>query len=904
MAKRNRHSGCWLALLLIAIALAGCAKYQAKSAFEDAEELIRAEQYDQAVEKYFEATQEDPGNKTYKLKLIAGRTRAAASHIDKARRLAKEDKLEEALAQYRLARGFDPSIEVAALEARQLQEIVDARQRLEEGFVRYREKRYGAARQIVNEVLKIDPRNARVNELLKLLNDKYQAVVMDGIELDVASNEPITLRFKQANVKEVFGILTQLSGINFLLDDEIKDKSVTILLEKATFSQAMELILSMAELNKKVLNSKTMIVYPQNKEKSKQYEDQIIQSFYLSHIDAKKAVNLLRTMLQLRKVYVHEERNALVIRDTPETIKLAEQVLKAADRENSEVIFDLEILAVSNTDALNIGPRLSTYSTSVGFADGANATQIVADTLSPGSKVTPSSVSATSGSVSTTLVGGAIQSLNNLQTFYTLPTATFDLAKTLTDTEILASPKIRVRNSEKAKVHIGTREPVITVTTTGETSTDNIQYVDVGVKLDVEPTIQLNQTVQTKLSLEVSQVIDRVTTTNGSVALTISTTNAQSVLTLKDGVQTIIGGLFEQNQKKTKQTIPFLGEIPLLGNLLSNLSNSDTKREILLSITPYIVKQIEVPEADVATIWSGGEDDLMARPKFGAFAQPLLSEVEGITPSAAPAQSKSARPAPFSALQGKVSAVPDGTGAAPAEAAPQGTAPSVVPAAAPVAPAAPMAPSPGPTGPMADSLLTQPPPVVAPAATVPAAPVVPAPAPPAAPVPSAPAPASAIPPAPAVTPVPETSPPIVLPLPPKGPAKLGISGSDAATVGQELTLAIRVNGVELLYSAPLFVNYDPALLEFVDAKEGAFLGQGGQTTVFSYSPNPAAGQVVIGYKQGVGGGGASGDGSLITQRFRARADGSARVDLNRDSFRDPAGTRMVVEPATASVVIR
>ena len=379
---------------------------------------------------------------------------------------------------------------MAALEAKQLQEVVDARQTLEEGFVRYREKRYGAARQIVNEVLTVDPQNARANELLKLLDAKYQAVVMDGVELDIASNEPITLRFKQANVKEVFGILSQLSGINFILDDEVKDKPVTILMEKATFSQAMELVMSMAGLNKKILNSKTMIIYTQGKEKEKQYEDQIIQSFYLSHIDAKKAVNLLRTMLQLRKVYVHEERNALIIRDTPDTIKLAEQILKAADRENSEVIFDLEIVAVTDSDLLNFGPRLTSYATKAGFGTSEAGTD---------QKVT---------SVTDTIV---VQSLNNLQTYYTVPSATFDFAKTLNNSEILASPKIRVKNGEKAKVHIGSREPVVTSTQTGETVSSNVQYVDVGVKVDVEPTIHLDRNVQTKLTLEVSQVTSRET---------------------------------------------------------------------------------------------------------------------------------------------------------------------------------------------------------------------------------------------------------------------------------------------------------------------------------------------------------------------------------------------------------
>ena len=892
MAISNRTLGMLLAILLLAAALAGCAKYQAKSLYEEAEALVAAEQYDEAVERYFAATQDDPGNTTYKIKLASSRTRAAAFHINKARTLAREDKLDEALAQYRLARGFDPSVEVAALEAKQLQAIIDARQKLEEGFVRYREKRYVAARQVAKEVLKVDPQNVKANELIKLLDAKHQAVVMDGVELDIASNEPITLRFKQANIKEVFGILTQLSGINFLLDDEVKDKSVTVLLEKATFSQAMELVLSMAGLGKKVLNSKTMIIYTQNKEKEKQYEDQVIQAFYLSHIDAKKAVNLLRTMLQLRKVYVHEERNALVVRDKPETIKLAEQILKAADRSDSEVLFDIEVLAVRDGDLLKFGPRLNDTSFTIGFGKLDRKD----DTENNITVINPSVVT---------------DSLSDLTTFYSVPSATFDLAKELSTSEILASPKIRVKNNEKAKVHIGKRDPIVTTTNIGTTdqTTQNVQYVDSGIKLDIEPNVQLDGTVLAKITLEVSNATRLNERDNtGTSPIAITTTNAQTTLVLIDGARTILGGLYETNATKNKITIPFLGDIPLLGDLVTNFSNNEEKREIILAITPYIVKKVEVPGTDVATIWSGGEDDLMARPKFGAFAQELQSEVESTTPAAAPAQPKPTRPAPFSALQGKVVAMPAAAEAVlPIPIAPGAPAAAAVPPGAPAPPAELSA----------ASLLNQPPPVVSPVAPVapvaqPAAPVVlpvPPPVPPVAPsappvVPTPDAPFPVAPVVPAPVPAPAQEPTMVLPLPAKGPARMTLVGPNATAAGQELTLAVQVGGIDRLYSAPLFVNYDPALLEFVDAKEGTFLGQGGQTTVFSYSPNPATGQVVVGYKQGVGGGGASGDGSLFSLRFRSKAAGTARVELNRINFRDPAGTRLSVEPASASIVIR
>ncbi|GEM_PF-176893 len=971
----------WSLLILLGfLLLAGCAKYQARSAFEEAEQLVAEEQYDQAVEKYFQATQEDPGNTTYKIKLASGRTRASAFHINKARQLGKEGKIEEALAEYRLARGFDPSLEVAVVEARQLEGMIKARDLAEQAVEQYREKHYSIARKTVKDALALDPQNARALDVQKQLDSKMQKVVMDGVELDVASDEPVTLRLKQANLKEVFGILGKLSGINFILDEEIKEKPITLLLEKGTFAQAMELILQMGEVGKKVLNGKTIIIYPQTKDMAKKYEDQIIQTFYLSHIDAKKAVNLLRTMLQLRKVYVHEERNALIIRDTPDTIKLAENLLKAADRADSEVLFDVEVLAVRDGDTLNIGPKLSTYGTKVGFGtlsgdgeDGGIKSKI---TVIPNNTV--------------------VQSLNSVQTFYTIPSIAYDFAKSLSTSEILASPKIRVKNNEKAKVHIGKRDPI--VTTTGNNTNDNIsqnvQYVDSGIKLDIEPNIQLDGTVMTKITLEVSNAT-RLDANNkdGTSPVAITTTNAQTSLVLIDGTRTILGGLYEINSTKNKTTFPVLGDIPLIGSLLSNFSNSEEKREIILSITPYIVKKVEVPAPDIATLWSGGEDDLMTRPKFGSFAQSMVSEVEATSLSASPAQAKHL-PAPASALQGRVDPMPNRVeaeqlaggdmettpaadpllavapegGMAPspgftaesllalpmpgAELKPQPQAPVVPPAApaakpvpfpapkppqpalAPVPP--PAAATPPPVMPKPEAAAQKPSPVPAPTPAPVVPPAAPAAQPPAAtqpPAAVAPAPsAPAVVPAPAVQPPAPSplAPPVAVPVPasaappaaekafippagdelltlpplPKPPPRLSFTGDTKVKAGTEFTLTTQVANVEKLYSAPLFVNYDPALLELVTVTEGDFLAQFGQTTVFSFSPNAEVGQVVIGYKQGVGGSGASGGGALFNLKFRGKAAGTTKVELNRINFRDPAGTRLNVEPATVNLVIK
>jgi general secretion pathway protein D len=812
--NKIRFSG-WVFLLITVLWLGGCtASMQARSAFEEAEQLADEEKFDQAIEKYSEAVELEPGSKTYKLKMVSAKTRAAAMHVRNARTLAKEGKLTEAVAEYRVAQGFDRSVEVAAQEEKELLNLLAAEKLAEEGAGFWGKRNPALARKAIERALKLDPQNARALAIKDLIDRDQKKIAMDGIELDVASDEPITLSFKDANIKEVFGIISQLSGINFIFDEEIRTQSISVLLEKASFAQAMELIMQMNGLDKKVLNSKTIIIYPQSREKEKQYDDQIIQTFYLSHIDAKKAVNLLRTMLQLRKIYVHEERNALVVRDKPEVIKLAEQILQAADRADSEVLFDVEVLAVRDADALKFGPKLNSTKSTIGFDD----------------KLSDSFVT---------------QSLSGLETFYSIPSASFDYLKTLNTTDLLASPKIRVKNNEKAKVHIGKRDPIVTTTNIGtsDQTTQNVQYVDSGIKLDIEPKVQLDGTVLAKIKLEVSSA-ERLPTAEGQSIgespVAITTTNAETSLVLLDGVRTILGGLYESNNTNNKTTIPFLGSIPLLGSLFTNFDNNEEKREIILSITPYIIKKVELPDSDISTIWSGGEDNLKNGANFGSFAQKLTSEIDATRPQAAPA----VKP---------VQVVQNGDVQGP-----------LLASEAPVD--------------------VQSPVVIAPADGVAAT--------------DEAVPTEAIEQAGAL------GAPMVLEMPQKAPAALSFAAPEQAELGQEFAVAVQVKDVEQLYSAPLFVSYDPAVLELVSINEGTFLKQDGQSTVFSSSPNRTTGQVIVGYKQGTGGKGASGSGSLFNLNFKPIAAGETKLEINRVNFRNPEGVRLQVIPEAVMIEVR
>jgi general secretion pathway protein D len=870
--------------LLLAL-LGGCA---GPRAFREGEALMRQGRHDEAVAKFSEALSRSPESREYRLNLLKAKTEAARKYLANGRTLVIRQQYDQALADFRQAQALDPSMTVVGQEIARTETLLRSEKLISEAETFYRERRFGNAKNNLTQALEIFPGNPGALALLDKVQ-KNRNTVMDGFELDVSSDTPITLTFKSAKTKEVFNILSKLSGINFIFDEEMKEQSISLALEQASFAQAMELLLKMNDLGKKVLNSKTIIIYSNTKEKDKQYEDHIIQTFYLSNIDAKKAVNLLRTMLQLRKVYVHEELNALVVRDKPAVIKLAQQILEASDRGDSEVVLDLELIEITHNNELKIGPTLSNYSVSVGMSK--DSQQIVADTLTAGTTVKSSAEDADTPGAA----GNLVQSLNNLQTFYTLPTATYDVLRRLTDSEILANPSIRVKNKEKAKVHIGSREPVITVTINGDQTSENIQYVDVGVKLDVEPTIQLDNTVVTKLNLEVSNATRLTALQSGTTPLVISTTNASTALILKDGEQTVIGGLLRDDQSKSKSTIPFLGEIPLLGKLFTGHSNTKTKREILLSITPHIVKNIDMPNADVASIWSGGEDDLKAGPNFGSFAafkpeleEPPLAAAPALMPPASLAGGETEGAAPPD--EPAVAEIADYAEAvaAPEEGGPAGTIGRAainegMPLPGPLPEMTPMADS----GPLGSSELP-----------VPGAPPAGAPGPANVPVPALPVPG-----APAETIEQVTLTPSVLPqVAERG--RVYFSGSTLVKVGEEIVLDVLADEVTDLYSAPLFVRYDPNQLAFVRAEEGDFLKQGGQSTLFTTSVNNDKGELIVGYKQGLGGAGVSGGGKLFRLVFKAVSAGSTQVGFDRINFRNPAGNRLAVLPMSFTLEVR
>lgn len=809
-------------LLFSAMLSTGCTP--GRTAFDKGLQLEKSGRYDEAVVKYAEAISKNPEVSEYRLRFLKTSESAASVHLKSGDDLLAAGNYDAAFEEYQKAQSMNSSLDRARQQSDFVRKLRNAKLSYNEGKAFEKENKLKEAIRSYQKAVSLDPNDKEAGNALEKLM-KTRRFKNDSFELNLKSNKPITLKFKDAKIKEVFNIISQLSGINFIFDEAMKDANVTIYLENATFQQALDIITGMNKLNKKVLNESTMIIFPRTPDKIKQYEDLYVQTFFLNKLDAKKAVNLIRTMLQVKKIYVNEEMNTLVIRDTLDVIEVARRILEANDVPDAEVVLEIEVIELAKKNSESFGMALSRYA--LGYNTMSPSGAFFSDTMT-------STTTIAAGTTTTTTSADTSQLLNlfrwgDYRGFITVPNATFNFGKKLGNAETLSNPKIRVKNREKAKFNVGTRVPITTTSSNGVGNYNvNVQYVDVGVKINAEPTIQLNNDVNIKLGLEVSSILSKETvgSDKNTTVATIGTRNLDTVLSLKDGETSVIGGLIQDTKGQNADKIFFLGDIPLIGQLFSNHDNANDKTELVLAITPKIVRGITVSDPEISAFWSGLEDDPSVSKLYSSFVQEPELALTVVKPPAAPMplQSPSAQTAP------QAKALPT-LPLQPVQSVPQ-------PSVQPITPSQSQAviPPPAPLSPP----VTQTTQVFPTSVPIPVQPVTPP------------------------------------PLPAK---KVVIKVSAPTTVKQneQFTVDILASDAENLISTPLSLIFDPSFLEAVSLKEGDFLSQGGRKTTFTSKIDNQTGRLTISNARDASGEGVTGAGKLFSATFKAKATGPASI---------------------------
>jgi general secretion pathway protein D len=835
-------------LLLMTVFLpliAGCSG--GFTAFHKAETLVKQGRLDEAVMMYAQAMAADPGKGEYKVGFLKASEKAARIHFDRGQDYMSVGKYEDAIREFQTAFTLDSSLDRAYQMSDQAVKLRDSRLFYADGVEFENHHKMREALASYKKAVQFDPSYKEASDAVDRLM-KSRKSKLDGFELNLKSTKPITLKFRDAKIKEVFNILSQLSGINFIFDEGVKDQNVTIFLENATFYQALEILTGMHKLGRKVLNESTIIVYAKTPEKEKQYEDLMVETFQLNKLDAKKAVNLIRTMLPAKKIYVNEDINALVMRDTPESLEVARKILEANDIQDAEVVLEVEIIEVDKTYEDNFGLALSKYSVSAQLY------------TYPGNNPISDTLAASSNSNTTNPNLAKLFTWGNYAGFMTVPSATFNFAKTLANGQTLSNPKIRVKNREKAKFNVGQRIPITTTssTTVGTQTTVNVQYVDVGVKMNAEPVIQLDNNITIKVSLEVSSAGPPRDVGAGNQVVDINTRNLDTVLSLKDGETSVIGGLIQRIDSDSRNKISVLGDIPIIGPLLSNKVISNKKGELILAITPHIVRSIYVSDADVASFWTGKEDDPSVMNPYGSFVQEPEIPVPAMPPK--PIPTAPARPAPITA---------------------PGTPPQ----------------PPQPISPAGGEPATAPQKAVA-AAGVPAVP--PLPGPPAAPPGSqqaVPQGGSALQSAAGAAGGNEVT-------PPRMKVSLNIGAPSSVNLNDRFNVNVVASNTTDIYSAPFVISYDPALLDYEGAREGNFFNRDSKQTVFQATGVKNSGQVSISLARSGGGPGVTGTGTLAVLTFRAKGPGKTVFGIVKSELADSTGKLLESQDFNAVTTVK
>ncbi len=565
---------------LLLVGLAGCAS---SGAFRTGEKAERVQDYDRAVLEYQRAVKESPENPGYRQALARARLRASTDHANAARRLAGRGLLSEALAEYRLALALRPDSPGLAAEMKDVQD------RQEQG--------------------------ASAQEAAKA---RARSSALPGLDLGPEGRQPLGLVFRGASLREAYLALGRAAGVNVTFDPSYQDTTVSLDLRDVGFEQALDALDAAGRTFHRVVAAKVINIVPDTPTKRREFEQQVVKTIFLSNADLKETIDLLRVVLGARRIAPVPAANALTISDTPDKIAAAERIVAAIDKRRAEVVVEVEILEVDRN-------RLKEYGIYLTSGLEGSGTDGIAAAVGPSSTITSAK--------------GGPYDLPNL-VVGALPGAVVRLLETDSSTRLLANPQLRISEGETAQARFGDQVPVpVTIFTpiaTGGTAQQPItsfEYKNVGVNIDITPRVHQDGEVTLQLKLDISSV----GVPGYSSLPTFNTRTVNSTIRLRDGETNLLAGLILDNERHGLTGLPGVASIPLIGRLFARNRDEGTQTDIVMTLTPHVVRSRSVDEQDTGAFLVGGES---SPPLFEAPPPSLPSP----TPTPPPVESPRIRP--------------------------------------------------------------------------------------------------------------------------------------------------------------------------------------------------------------------------------------------------------------------
>jgi general secretion pathway protein D len=554
-------------LFLLVIPAMACAT---SSAFRNGESAERSQDYDRAVLEYSKALQKDPGNLEYKGALGRARIRAAGVHATNARRLAARGQYKEALDEYQLALDLNPGVLGLSEERDQVKALA-----------------LGGAHPASSEELR-----ARVREHL-----------LPGLDLPEAAKIPLGLSFKNASMRDTFLALGKAMGVNFVFDPQFQDVPVTLDLANAPFERALIALAGVGHVFYTVVDSKVVMVHPDTTMKRKEYEQQVVKTFFLSNAELKEVEPLLRNVLGARRIASSAADNAVTINDSPDKVAAAEKIVQALDRRRGEVVVSVEILEVNRDLLKDYGIEVTSS------PQGGTGIQ-------GGIFPNPEGI--------TNLSQNPYQASNLIVS--NLPGVIYRLLSTDTSTRILANPELRTSDGQVAQARFGQQVPV-PVTTFSPIATGGVaqqpvtsfEYKNVGVNIDITPRIHQDGEVSLTLKLDISSLGPA-----GFQGLpTFNSRQVTAVIRLRDGETNILAGLINDQESMSLTGLPGIEKIPFLGRLFARNTKELIRTDIVMTMTPHVVRLPELREEDMRSFVLGGEMPTLFEGPTATVATPV-----------------------------------------------------------------------------------------------------------------------------------------------------------------------------------------------------------------------------------------------------------------------------------------
>ena len=801
----------WPVLVTLALVTVGCA-----SAGRSAARSAAAGDWDAAVEYYQRAVQEDPDRAEYRISLERAMINASRVHIDAGRAYEEQQDLSAALREYRAAAEYDPTNSEVSARAASLDQTIRAR---------------------------IEA--ARPPPPIEAMRAQAQRETVPPL-LDPASRDPLVLDFRETSLQDLIDFIGDATGINVSYDEQFQDREVTIRIDGLTLEEALDHVLSINRSFYKVLNPRAIIVVPETPQKRAQYAEQVIRTFYVSHADVQELSQLLSQIVRAPQMAVQPAvipntvANTITVRATTEVAAIIEQVIAANDKPLAEVIIDVTILEVNRERARRYGLNLSDYALGGIFSP---------ESAPPSDPVAPSGV----GSPAPFNLNTISRGVSTADFYLGVPAAVVRFLETDSHTKLVAKPQLRGQEGATMTLELGEDIPVpataFTAIAAGGAAVNpltSFNYRAVGINVTMTPRVTYENEIILDLSVENSTLGANIDVAGTSMP-TFGSRSVETRLRLRDGESNLLAGLLREDDRTTLRGFPGMTKVPILRKLFGDTDETVRTTDIVMLLTPRIVRGHELTQRDISPIYIGTQTN------FGLTDPP---------PLIAPQPDAGAPPLP--------PALPD-VEDAPAIELPATGLPAVPELPEPTTPT----PEPGEIDP--DLLSTDP---VAPLA---AAPVQPEPV-----VPPPPAQPDSVSPAPAPEPLPAAR---VLVTPPGSQFRLG---------GGPYTVPVSISDASQLSTVSLTVGFDPAVLSVRTVQEGSFMRQGGTQVTFTQQVDAEAGLIQITSTRNGDTTGASGAGLLAAVLVDTVGPGSVTLNVSGTAM-TPEGVLLDLEFSTSTV---